>query len=158
MNYKKINFWVLIATFVGLMLSGCAASVPVMPGEHDALAEKFQPAPGMANVYVVREEAFTGSAVLFSVDIDGKCCGGIAPGTYHLLELSPGKHTISVATQENEDHEVIDVTEGKNYFVEIKPKMGWMSARVSVEQIDAERGKQLVIDGERAETLPLKLD
>ena len=34
--------------------------------------------------------------------------------------------------------------------------MGFKAARVAMERIDAERGKQLVIDGKRAKTLPLK--
>ena len=158
MNYVIRRCWSLSIVFMVLVLSGCAASVPVLPAEEDAVAERFQPNAGRANVYIVREEAFMGSAVLFSVDVDGKCCGGIAPGTYHLLELEPGTYTVSVQTPENQDHEIIDVAEGKNYFIEIKPKMGWIAARVSLESIDAERGEQLVIDGERAETLPFESD
>ena len=156
MNYLIRWPCVISVLFIGVMLGGCAATVPVMPEQYDVEAEKFLPPQGKGNIYVVREDVFKGSGVVFKIDLDGKSCGSVAPGTYHLFELQPGQHVVSVSTQENADHKIVMVAEGMNYFVEILPKMGWMAARVSVERIDEKRGRQLVIDGKRAETLPVK--
>ena len=153
MNYKMKHSWLFILVFIGLMLGGCAATVPMMSVEQDAAAKTFQTASGKANIYIVRKQEFAGSAVLFDVDLNGRSFGGVAPGTYHLLELSPGKYTVSVTTRENRDHEIIEAAEGKNYFVEIKPKMGWIAARVSVDLIDPVDGEKLVMGCKRAETL-----
>ena len=144
---------VIFIPFFGAMLGGCAATVPVMSKEHDIAAERFQPPLGKGNIYVVREDAFGGSAIAYKIELDGISRGSIAPGTYHLLTLEPGRHVVSSSTQENADHVAIEVVEGQNFFVEIKPTMGWIAARVSVEQIDARRGRQLVMVGERAVTL-----
>ncbi len=144
---------VVFILFLGAILGGCAASVPIMSKEHDIAAEKFQPLSGKGNIYVVREDAFTGSAIAFEIDLDGKGRGSVAPGTYLLFALAPGRHVVSSSTQESADHVAIDVVEGQNFFVEIKPTWGIISARVSVERIDAGRGRQLVVVGERAVTL-----
>lgn len=155
----RLGRWVYAITILltGLALGACTATVPVMPEQYDISAEKFEPLPGKANIYVVREAGFGGSAVAFKIDLDGRSLGSVAPGTYLLFELSEGQHVVSVTTQENSDHEIIETIAGTNYFIEIKPKMGFMAARVSVEKIDEARGKQLVIDGERAESLPLPI-
>lgn len=158
MNIFSLRPWLLPFLLVAALFSGCEATVPVMSAEHDEVAEKFQPPPGKANIYIVRKETFAGSAVLFKIDLNGKSIGGIAPGTYHLIELEPGKYTVSVTTAENEDHETLDIAAGENHFLEIKPKMGWLAARVSVERVGSDRGRELVIEGERAESLPLAFD
>jgi len=151
---KKVNLlrWVLLI-IIGVLLSGCSATVPVMKHKFDADAKRFQPQQRKANIYVARENAFAGSAILFQVLLDGKVHGAIAPGTYLLFKVTPGSHTVAVITQENADSAKIAVRPGKNYFIEIKPEMGWVAARVSVKQIGKERGRQLVIDGKRAELL-----
>lgn len=144
----------ILAVALAAVFSGCTATVPMMDQQYDREAESFQPKPGKGNVYVVRSNAFGGSAVAFEIDLDGRGIGSIAPGTYHLCELVPGEHVIAVTTAENADHVVLQVEEGNNHFIEVKPEWGWMSARASVEEISAEEGRQMVIDGSRAETLP----
>lgn len=138
---------------IGAVLGGCTATVPMMSEQYDLAAEKFQPAPGMGNIYVVRDDDFKGSAIAFRIEVDGRSIGSIAPGTYHLLELNPGDHTLLATTQENSDHEKIGLAEGQIYFIEVEPKWGVIAARVSLEIVDEQRGKKLVIDGSRAETL-----
>jgi len=139
---------------ISIFLSGCmAASVPVMPDTYDAQAERFLTPKGKANIYVVREDAFAGSAIVFQVLVNGQVQGAIAPGTYFLFEVQPGVHTVASITQESADSETIQASAGSNYFVEIKPVMGWAAARSSVETIDDLRGRKLVMDGKRAETM-----
>jgi hypothetical protein len=143
----------MILVTITILLSGCAATVPVMSDNFDAQAERFSPGQGKANIYVVRDSGFAGSAVLFQVLLNGRVEGAIAPGTYFLFEVPPGSHSIAVITQENADSEKIQAREGKNYFIEIKPVVGLTAARVSLESIGEERGRQVVIDGKRAESL-----
>ncbi len=138
---------------LGIFLSGCAATVPVMEDKFDADAKSFKTEKNKANIYVVREDAFAGSAVLFQVLIDGKVRGAIAPGTYLLFKVKPGSHSVAVITQENAESVKISARTGKNYFVEITPTMGWMAARVSVKNIEQDKGHQLVIEGKRAKPL-----
>lgn len=156
MPYLRILSNIFFVLLIGAMLGGCTATVPVMPEQYDQIAEKFQPAPGMGNIYVVRDDGFAGSAIAFRIELDGRSIGSIAPGTYHLFELEPGDHVVAISTQENADYEKIDVIEGENYFIEVEPKWGMIAARVSIELIDTERGQKLVIDGSRAESLDFK--
>ena len=65
-----------------LSLAGCAATVTMAPPEEDAAAKQFAPAGNQANIYVVREDKFTGSAVAFEFLLDGRGAGSLAPGTF----------------------------------------------------------------------------
>ena len=136
---------------VSLMLISCAATVPVMTDEYDAQAEMFDPKQEGANIYVVRDGRFSGSAVLFQIMLDGKIKGSVAPGTYLLLEVGAGSHTVAVMTRENVDRVRLEAMAGSNYFIEVEPKMGWLAARVMLTEIDASKGRRLVIEGKRAE-------
>jgi hypothetical protein len=148
---RAVHIRLVMLFSVVFVLSGCAATVPVMPDQFDVEAEKFSPKSGKANIYVVRENVFEGSAIVFQVLLNGKVQGAIAPGTYFLFEVSPGSHAVAVITQESADSEKFEAVAGKNYFIEIKPKVGWVAARASVDKIDDDRGRKLVIDGKRAE-------
>ncbi len=136
---------------VSLLLISCAATVPVMTDEYDAQAEAFEPKQGEANIYVVRDGSFAGSAVLFQIMLDGKIKDSVAPGTYLLLEVNGGPHTVAVMTRENVDRVRLEARAGSNYFIEVEPKMGWLAARVILTEIDASKGRRLVIEGKRAE-------
>lgn len=153
MNYFGKLSGLFSLLIFGVVISGCTATVPLMDEQYDVAAEKFQPVSGFGNIYVVRRDRFAGSAVAFRIELDGRSIGSIAPGTYHLFELKPGKHVIAATTMENAVNKEVIVIEGKNYFFEVKPKMGLIAARVSIEDIDAEEGRKLVIDGSRAQTL-----
>jgi head-tail adaptor len=138
----------------------------MMPEKYDLAAEKFEPKTGKGNVYVVRGKlgaSFTvlglgsgGTATLLHVDLDGRRYGSLTTGTYMLFELDPGRYVLSSTARENVDHEAVDVVAGDNYFIEIKPTIGFGSARVSLERVDAEHGRKLVIGGERVQPFPLK--
>ena len=155
MNYIKTEFWIFYIFVISIMLSGCVVA-PTMSEEQDATAKKFQPARGFGNVYIVRKMTLTGSGIVPGVDVDGQSIGSIVPGTYHLLELKPGKYSISVTTKRGEDHEVVDVAEGENYFLEVEPDLFSWRTQASVERIDAEEGRKLVSKGKLLRTIPLK--
>ena len=154
MRYLRVSFMAVLLMVVATVFSGCSATVPLMDQQYDREAETFQPKPGKGNVYVARSNAFGGSAIAFEIDLDGRGVGSIAPNTYHLFELDPGQHVIAATSAENADHVVLQVEQGQNHFIQVEPAWGMMAARVSVEEIPPEKGRQLVIEGSRAETLP----
>ena len=78
---------------VSLAMSGCA-TVALMPDKLDATAKRFSPSPGKANIYVARMGSLLGMDRLFTVYLDGRLVGSIAPNTYLLLEVAPGEHRL----------------------------------------------------------------
>lgn len=134
-----------------LVLAGCAATVELAAPDEDLAAKSFTPAEGMANIYVTRKDQFTGSAVLFQLVVDQTVVGGIAPGTYHLVSVEPGRHTISVTTAENQSVEEIEAEAGRSYFFEVKPKMGWMAARAEVKPLSEAEGRVAISENALAE-------
>ena len=111
----------------------------------------FVPVEGDANIYVTRKNQFTGSAVLFQLVVDQKVIGGIAPGTFHLITVGPGRHTVSVTTAENQSTQELDAMAGENYFFEVKPKMGWVAARVEVVRLAESDGRAAISENSLAE-------
>ena len=141
----------LSAATAVMFVAGCAATVDLAAPEEDLTAKTFAPAEGQANIYVTREDQFTGSAVLFQLVVDQKVVGGIAPGTYHLVPVAPGRHSISVTTAENQSIEEVDAEADHCYFFEVKPKMGWIAARAEVVQMSETEGRAAVSENSLAE-------
>ncbi len=140
----------LSIVFLALTMTGCAATVPIMSDEFDSAAKQFSPPPGKGNLYITRISTL-GFAVLFSVHIDGKLAGSIAPSTYLLFELDPGAHQIIVITSESQDTHNVNVQAGQNYFVDVVPKFGWVAARAELKEISQEEGREAVSKAKRAE-------
>ena len=136
-----------------LLISGCAATTELATPEADAAAKTFIPVEGTANIYVTRKNQFTGSAVLFQVIVDGRVKGGIAPGTYHLATVDPGRHSVSVTTMENQSSQTIDAVAGESYFFEVKPKMGMMAARAEIIPMTKDEGKVAIAENSLAKDL-----
>lgn len=123
------------------------------PEADDAAAKQFMPPAGESSIYVVREDRFTGSAVSFGIQLDGVSVGSVAPGTFLMIPVAPGEHTVSSTTNENQEVRRVSVEAGRNYFFEIRPRMGWMSARVELEAVDESAGMDLVRAAKLAENL-----
>src|SRR5262249_53410100 len=127
-----------------LCCAGCAATVPLAPPLLDTSAKYFQPPQDQAHLYVVRTGEYLAKGILFQLIIDGKSLGGIAPSTYHLLVLTPGQHTITTTSNENQASITLIVEVGHNYFVRIVPQWGWVTARVGLETLDNDAGREAV--------------
>lgn len=138
---------------VGMLFAGCAASVPLTPADLDVEAKRFTPPSGRSNIYVFRGGAFGGSAIAFQIIVDGKVIGSIAPGTYHLIVVEPGDHSIAATSQENSKLVRLRAEPGRNYFFEVHAKMGMRSARVDLEVSDDTKGREGVAGSKRAESL-----
>ena len=127
-----------LALSSALAISGCATS-PVATDSLDQAAKTFIPKPGKANVYVYRNEMF-GGAVSMEVFLNGQSVGRTGAQTYLLLEVPPGKHTIT-SKAENESRVELTVEAGKNYFVWQEVKMGIMSARNQLQVVNETAGR-----------------
>ncbi len=94
------------------------------------------------------------------MNVDGKVRGAIAKETCLLVELTPGNHTVSVITEDSSDFTSLNVSAGKNYFVEVKPtgNWRWLSSEltnISVTSISDPDGRNLVQKSERAQDMAI---
>jgi len=126
---------------VAVLSAGCV-SVDLAPESEDTAAKAFQPAPGQANVYLVNDgRLLLNKTHLFSVLVDGRHEGMLGSNTYFLIEVSPGRHAIVSSTAESQQGVELDAAAGRNYFVSIKARIGFETARVSVSNLSEEEGK-----------------
>ena len=135
-------------------MSGCA-SAPLASESADLSAKRFSPPSDKSNIYIVREDALLGSAILYQITLDGRMIGGIVAGTYLLAEVTPGRHVVSVFTVENEESVPIEATAGRNIFVEVVSSIGFSTWRGSISAVNEQAGRSLVQTSRRAKGLGL---
>ena len=128
----------LCALSVLVLASGCA-SVQMASSEQDTAAKSFAVKPDKANIYVYRNETM-GAALKMPVALDGKLMGDTASKTYLLLEVNPGSHTV-VSKTENDSSVTLNTVAGRNYFLWQEVKMGLMTARSNLQEVDEATGK-----------------
>jgi len=110
--------------------------------EADAKAKTFAPTPGKANLYIYRNESM-GGAVKMTVLMDGQLAGDTAAETFILKTVAPGAHTL-ISKTENDASLTVNTVAGKNYFIWQEVKMGVMSARSKLQEVDAATGMAAV--------------
>ena len=132
-----------------VLTSGCA-SVPMASPERDAAAKTFTVKPDKANIYVYRNEML-GAAIKMPLVLNGKLVADISAGTYLLLEVSPGDHTI-VSKTENDSTLTLTAAAGRNYFIWQEAKMGLFSPRSELQLVDEAIGKVGVAECKLVET------
>src|SRR5262249_10831871 len=138
-----------VGVFAFVVLASGCASVQMASESMDASAKTYAVKPGMANVYVYRNETM-GSAIKMPVALDGRLVGDTAAKTFMLLEVSPGSHTILSKT-ENDSTVTVNAVAGRNYFVWQEVKMGMMAARSQLQLVDEATGKAGVAECKRVE-------
>jgi hypothetical protein len=127
-------------------------SVPMASSDLDAAGKTFAPPEGIANIYVFRQNKSFGGSIVFQVLIDGKVVGAIARGTFYLVELQPGYHSIAVFSNENAVKAKFEAVAGTNSYFEVAVAMGSSTARAVLSQIKEDAaGRQLVQAAKRAE-------
>ena len=144
---------ILLVLAAVIFLAGCAASVPLAPKEADADAKQFAPAGDGGNLYIVRRGGSVGMAILCTVAVDNKLEGGLAVGTYRVLQLPPGRVSVSAFGNESQDTATINVPAGGNVFVEVFEKTGWASARFGLKKLTEEAGRKVVTKSRLAENM-----
>jgi Protein of unknown function (DUF2846) len=123
--------------------SGCA-TVPMGTEAEKQAAVSFSPPPGMANVYIIRREAGFGAAILSTASIDNQMVGGVQTGSFIYRTVSPGPHTVSVFSNENQRSLPFNAEAGQNYYFDVQSAMGLMSARFVIHPMLEAKGKVAV--------------
>jgi hypothetical protein len=133
------------------LTSGCA-TVQMASSEQDTAAKSFAVKPDKANIYVYRNETF-GAAIKMPVALNGKPVGDTAARTYLLLQVEPGRHSVT-SKSENDSGVTVDAAAGRNYFLWQEVKMGLMAARSNLQLVDEATGKAGVAECKLIELRP----
>jgi hypothetical protein len=118
------------------LLAAACASTPQAPHQQDAEAKRFLADRRLATVYVYRADVGRDplddpiESVLYT---DDRLIGSTLPGTYFVVRLPTGMHTLS-GIADDQGRLKIDVLPGQIYFVSLSVASGqsWFR-RVSVE-------------------------
>ena len=127
--------WRSSVAVIALVAAACA-STPQAPHKQDAEAKRFLADRRLATVYVYRADFGRDSiddpieSVLYA---DERLIGSTLPGTYFVVRLPTGMHTLS-GIADDQGRLEIDVLPGQIYFVSLSVASGqsWFR-RVSVE-------------------------
>ena len=95
-----------------------------------------------AKIYVLRPSVF-GSAIKMKVFCNDDLIGKTGPKSYLCWEVKEGKHTIK-STSENEEIIKINAKAGKIYYIKQVPQMGFVMAKVSLENLDEKEGQAVL--------------
>ncbi len=139
---KKMMLWGLLVSF-SIGVTGCA-SVPMASETADAQAKTFAVPADKANLYIYRNETM-GAAVKMPVLVNGQTVGDTASKTYIFRQVPPGRHLITSKTENDSNLEVHAVA-GKNHYVWQEVKMGVMSARSKLQEVDEATGRAGVME------------
>lgn len=145
---KKLYMGLVLAIVV--LLTGCAATSPILSSAHDQEAKKFKPSKSLANIYIYRNE-FLGGALSKNLHINGKLIGTTGPETYFLLRVKPGKYEI-YSDDNKEDNVTLKVKAKKNYFVWQEMKVGLLFHGTKLSVVEGSLGRKGVLECERIKT------
>lgn len=115
-----------------------------------AEAVKFSPPAGMANLYIIRREAYLGCAFNIGIGLDGQQVGSLQTGSFLLKNISPGSHILSSFTQGETATKTFKASAGQNIFYDIKGDMGFFWMGTSIHKISDEDAKAAVRRCKRA--------
>ena len=129
----------LTILMVILSIAGCA-SVPMADKDADREAKLFATKTGLANIYIYRTDSM-GAAVAMPVLLDSVVVGKTAKKTFLLVQVHPGRHTITSRTEVDVKLDVATVA-GQNYFVWQEIKLGALKAGSELHLVAEEIGKK----------------
>lgn len=126
-----------VSLLLVLLTMASCASVPLGSAFLKARAEKFEPSPNRANIYVVRPFNHFGSALHYLVYLDYQAFGTLAGDTFLFGEIPAGNHVLQ-AFSRNTKPALLAFTaeEGKNYYFNLGPGLKGLSLK-SVEEAQA---------------------
>lgn len=120
---KLLHFMIrTIVSCVALVLSGCAAVVPLESASKDTEAKAFTVVPNKSNIYVIRTCAY--GARLHDISLNGGPRISLACQTYTVFSVTPGEHKLAVFSTENREMLKVITRENESYFVEMGWRMG----------------------------------
>jgi PBP1b-binding outer membrane lipoprotein LpoB len=132
----------LLALFATVGLTGCMSNAPKGDAAADQQAKQFLVQPGKSNLYIYRNEML-GAAASPEVWLDGKLVGETNAKTYFVLPVTAGKHSLvsKSATEANSALDIM-VQSGKNAYVWQEIKVGMLTARSKLQEVDEKTGKE----------------
>lgn len=128
MKNKLVNAVFLI--LLALLYVSCATTSKISR-ETSENAKNMQPPEGKAMVYIYRTSAF-GFAVGLRVDLNNSRLADFYPKKFYLCTLEPGKYVFT-GKGENQDDLLLTIEPDRKYYIAVKPKMGFISARIGLE-------------------------
>lgn len=91
-----------------------------------------------ARIYILRPSIIGGS-VKMKVFSNDKLIGKTGPKSYLCWDVNEGENIIR-SNSENKDYFTVNAKGGKTYYIKQTPRVGWVIARVSLEQIEESEG------------------
>ena len=143
----------LIGLSVGLVLliSGCAAIVPMDSQENDAKYKTFpKPTNGKAGLYIYRDSVW-GRSYKKYLYVDGKLFGETSNKSYIYTEVSPGTHQISTESEFSNNSISFEAKSGETYFARQYLKLGLIGEGANLKMVSAEEGKKGVLGTNKLE-------
>lgn len=132
--------------FLVLVLAGCA---PLPPSPADLEAKRFEPVPGKAVIYVVRDYPDI-SREAATVMLDDNMMGSTYPGTYFRWVVEPGRHQIR-GFAGDAGSMTLDVAPDRMYFIQQSYSRGFTGFGHSFfRPIPEPYGRGAVVRGELA--------
>lgn len=132
----------LITTLI--VLTGCAAVVPMAPKEQDAASKAFKAPPSnMAGVYIYRN-SFLGQGLRLTLKIDNVIIGETSNGVYFHREITPGEHTLATEAEFGDNILKFNAEAGKNYFFQQYPSFGAFRPNSHIQAVSEEEGKKAI--------------
>jgi hypothetical protein len=135
---KKVML--IMPIIISFALCGCALTLPMASVDQDNKAKTFVTRNDKANIYVYRNEIFA-FAVALPLVLDGKSVGALAAKTYLLLVVPPGEHGL-LCDSENGSVLRLSVEAGRNYFVWLEAKTGFLNLRSNLQIVDEINGRK----------------
>lgn len=140
-------------SLAGALLLGACASVPMAPPADDAAGKRFDPpAPGEAALYFVRPGG-TAPQALVPLSVGQRQVGALPPYTYLRVDVPPGRYDVRCTTPEASAAIQISLQAGETKYIDTGVRIGLMSPRCAVEEIDPERGRGAVMGAQRAQEI-----
>jgi len=136
-NLKKV---IIIGVISVTFFLGCASNVPMATSSKDSIAKSFKKDGKYANVYLCRN-SFGGSALNYSVLVDGKLARTTSGYSFLYLKMKPGKHIIQ-SKHENTFSLTLNTKTNTNYFI-IQELVSSSDTKLSI--VDEEQGKKCVL-------------
>ena len=136
----KKNISILVCFVLVLFVMGSCAVSNTIATDVSQNAKNQAPPPGKSLVYVYRVSAF-GFLVGLDVSLNNKMLGSFFPKKFYLCTLDPGKYVFT-GHGENENDLILTTEPDKKYYIEVKPRMGFATAGIALEQQDLVTGNE----------------
>ena len=134
----------VIPIIVLAFFAASCASTSKAPESKSNEAKTFEAPVDRGTVFLYRTGRAVGAAGQLNVKVNSLDAGGTGPGTFFRWDLKPGIYTFSSSTGESSAVIQLDVKAGQVYFVRQDARMGIDSGRVTMKEVDENKGESEV--------------